>query len=70
MDSNIIFLAFGIGPLGGVELLVISLVVLVFFGSKRIHVLSRGIARAPLEFFKGRNENRPKSEVSDNKKNV
>ena len=48
------FLAFGVGSIGGTELLIIGLIVVLVFGGARIPALVRGISRVPLEFLKGR----------------
>ncbi|MBV9999876.1 MAG: twin-arginine translocase TatA/TatE family subunit [Verrucomicrobia bacterium] len=61
------FLAFGFGNLGGPDLFVLLLIVLVFFGAKRLPELARGLGQSLNEFKKAREDferevNRPESQ--------
>lgn len=50
------FLAFGFGNLGGPDLFVILLIVLVLFGAKRLPELARGLGQSMNEFRKARED--------------
>ena len=52
MVSQLLF----IGPLGMPEIIVIALVVLLFFGGKKIPELMRGLGKGVSQFKKGMNE--------------
>lgn len=47
-------LLFSLGTLGGLELLLIVLAILLLFGSKWIFSASRAVARFPLEVLRGK----------------
>jgi sec-independent protein translocase protein TatA len=49
-------LAFGIGNLGGPDLFIILLIVLVLFGSKKLPDLARSLGQSMNEFRKAREE--------------
>jgi sec-independent protein translocase protein TatA len=49
-------LALGIGNLGGPDLLIILLIVLVLFGAKKLPGLARGLGQSINEFRKAREE--------------
>jgi sec-independent protein translocase protein TatA len=49
-------LALGIGNLGGPDLLIILLIVLVLFGAKRLPDLARGLGQSMNEFRKARED--------------
>jgi sec-independent protein translocase protein TatA len=49
-------LAFGLGNLGGPDLFVILLIVLVLFGAKRLPELARGLGQSMNEFRKARED--------------
>jgi sec-independent protein translocase protein TatA len=49
-------LAFGIGNLGGPDLLIILLIVLVLFGAKKLPDLARGLGQSLNEFSKARED--------------
>ncbi|MBQ1884432.1 MAG: twin-arginine translocase TatA/TatE family subunit [Bacteroidales bacterium] len=59
--------------IGGQELIIILLIVLVLFGAKKIPDLMRGLGRGVKEFKDGMNgtnvdpESKPKTETSDKK---
>jgi sec-independent protein translocase protein TatA len=60
-------LAFGFGNLGGPDLFVLLLIVLVLFGAKRLPELARGLGQSMNEFKKAREDfdrevNRPESQ--------
>lgn len=54
------------GPIGGVEIMVIVLVILLFFGAKRIPELARGIGQGINEFRKASDE--IKKEIKEGEK--
>lgn len=62
-----------LGIIGGQELIIILLIVLVLFGAKKIPDLMRGLGRGVKEFKDGMNgtnvdnESKPKTETSDKK---
>ena len=56
MTTLLGILAFGIGPLGGAETLIIGILILVLFGSKNMHGLARAAARFRLNVHNGRRE--------------
>lgn len=43
----------GVPSLGGMELLIILAIILLFFGAKRVPELARGLGRGKREFHKG-----------------
>jgi len=45
-----------IGPIGGQEMLIIFLVILVLFGAKKLPELARGLGKSMGEFKKAREE--------------
>jgi sec-independent protein translocase protein TatA len=49
-------LAFGFGNLGGPDLIVILLIVLVLFGAKKLPELARGLGQSMNEFRKARED--------------
>ncbi len=49
-------LAFGFGNLGGPDLFIILLIVLVLFGAKKLPELARGLGQSMNEFKKAREE--------------
>jgi sec-independent protein translocase protein TatA len=49
-------LAFGIGNLGGPDLLIILLIVLVLFGAKKLPDLARSLGQSLREFSKARED--------------
>jgi sec-independent protein translocase protein TatA len=49
-------LAFGIGNLGGPDLLIILLIVFVLFGAKKLPDLARGLGQSMNEFRKARQD--------------
>lgn len=57
-----------IGGLGGWEILLILLVLLIFFGAKKIPDLARGLGRGIREFKDATNEIRDEIEMNDDKK--
>ncbi|MBR6178569.1 MAG: twin-arginine translocase TatA/TatE family subunit [Bacteroidales bacterium] len=62
-----------LGIIGGQELIIILLIILVLFGAKKIPDLMRGLGRGVKEFKDGMNgtnvdtESKPKTETSDKK---
>ena len=62
-----------LGIIGGQELIIILLIILVLFGAKKIPDLMRGLGRGVKEFKDGMNgtnvdtESQPKTETSDKK---
>lgn len=59
-----------IGGLGAWEIALIMLVILVFFGAKRIPELARGVGRGIREFKDATNEVRSSIESESNKEDV
>ncbi|GAB3341473.1 hypothetical protein GCM10027429_29830 [Marivirga atlantica] len=57
-----------LGGLGGWEIMLIILVILIFFGAKRIPELARGLGRGIREFKDATNE--IKDEIEDNDKKL
>ena len=49
-------LAFSFGPLGGPEILIIFILILLLFGAKKIPELARGLGKSMGEFKKAREE--------------
>ena len=49
-------LAFGLGNLGGPDLLIILLIILVLFGAKKLPDLARSLGQSMKEFRKAREE--------------
>jgi len=45
-----------LGIIGGQELIIIAVIILVLFGGKKIPELMRGLGRGVAEFKKGKNE--------------
>ena len=43
-------------PMGGMELLILLAIILIFFGAKRIPELARSLGRGKREFHKGASE--------------
>jgi len=56
-------LAFSMLGLGGPEIAVIVLVLIFFFGAKRIPGIARGLGRSISEFKKGKDEDLPKDDT-------
>ena len=56
-------------PMGGLELLIILVIVLLFFGSKRIPELGRAIGRGKSEFRKGAVEDSDNDELREREEN-
>ncbi len=57
-----------LGGLGGWEIMLIVLVILIFFGAKRIPELARGLGKGIREFKDATNE--IKDEIEDNDKKL
>ncbi len=55
-------------PLGGMELLIILIIVLLFFGSKRIPELGRSLGRGMRELRKGASEDSDEAELREREK--
>ncbi len=61
-------------PLGGMELLILLVIILLFFGARRVPELARSLGRGKREFHKGIEEaeaeekEREKAEASQDKK--
>ena len=51
------------GPIGTQEILLLALVILLFFGAKRLPGIARSLGRSRSEFQRGRQEGEVASEV-------
>jgi len=58
-------LAFGIGNLGGPDLFIILLIVLVLFGAKKLPDLARSLGQSMNEFRKAREDIQQKESVNN-----
>ncbi|MBA3472397.1 MAG: twin-arginine translocase TatA/TatE family subunit, partial [Rubrobacter sp.] len=56
-------------PMGGLELLIILVIILLFFGAKRIPELGRAIGRGKREFSKGAVEDSDNDELREQEEN-
>ena len=56
MSASTDFIAMGLGPLGGPEIILIVLVLLLLFGAKKLPELARGVGRSLGEFKKAKTD--------------
>jgi sec-independent protein translocase protein TatA len=59
----------GFPTMGGMELLIILAIVLLFFGAKRVPELSRSLGRSMREFRKATSEDSDEAELREQKEN-
>lgn len=56
-------------PMGGLELLIVLIIILLFFGAKRVPELGRSLGRGMRELRKGASEDPDNDELGERKEN-